>query len=119
MAYELLLGKGDVHLYRHDLESLFYTMLLLCARHTFSQEKDEKTRKMTTRVVMRPSETRPYADWFDTGYTALGNAKVAFFTNAQPVGHTVPTLQGLPPTGHPIPIHSWVRTQDSPQSASD
>jgi hypothetical protein len=33
MAYELLKGTSPLHLYRHDVESLFYIMLTLAAHH--------------------------------------------------------------------------------------
>jgi hypothetical protein len=86
MAYELLRDGSLTHLYRHDLESLFYVMLLLCARHTFTQETNEKTKKTKTtrRLVMRPVKfpgTLPYAKWFDArDYEVLGNSKNTFFT---------------------------------------
>lgn len=51
MAHELLIGTSDVHLYRHDLESLFYIMLLMSARHTIEPPKGPKR----PRVVMRQS----------------------------------------------------------------
>ena len=34
MAQELLRGLSPLHLYRHDVESLFYVMLLVSARHS-------------------------------------------------------------------------------------
>ena len=84
MAHELLNGASATHLYRHDLESLFYIMLLLCGRHTlgYMQGKD---RRGPSRVVMRV-EDRPYQDWFDQqDYTTLGNNKSTFFTRYQPI----------------------------------
>ena len=35
MAQELLNGTSSTHLYRHDVESFFYIMLIMCGRRTF------------------------------------------------------------------------------------
>ena len=76
MAFELLKGKGATHLYRHDLESLFYVMLLTTTRHTINPTKGG--------VVMR-EETRPYQGWFDKQrYNALASHKIAFLLVKQP-----------------------------------
>ena len=67
MAQELLKGMSTTHLYRHDLESLFYIMLLTTTRHTIDPTKGG--------VVMREG-TRPYQEWFDEQrYNALGSFK--------------------------------------------
>ena len=72
MAFELLKGIGTTHLYRHDLESLFYVMLLTTTRHTISPTKGG--------VVMREG-IRPYQEWFDEQrYNALGSFKWAFLS---------------------------------------
>jgi hypothetical protein len=34
---------------------------------------------------MRPSETLPYTDWFDTSYKALGDAKFGFLAGLKPI----------------------------------
>ena len=75
MAQELLEPKCTNHLYRHDVESLFYVMLLMCGRHTFSNAKDEEA---TRRVVMR-NDFLPYKDWFgEQNYEKLGSIKRDF-----------------------------------------
>ena len=80
MAHELLTGTNDIHLYRHDVESLFYIMLLLCARHKFNPHKKAKWP-----VVMREGKL-PYGDWFnEPKYARLGRFKVAFFSQLEPI----------------------------------
>ena len=84
MVHELLIGTRATHLYRHDLESLFYIMLLLCGRHTLGYMQGKDTRG-PPRVVMR-GEDRPYQDWFDQqNYITLGNLKGDFFSRSQPI----------------------------------
>jgi len=78
MAYELLRGESDIHLYRHDVESLFYIMLSLCARHEFDSSKEAKWS-----VVMREGRL-PYQDWFnEPNYAKLGIFKIIFFADMQ------------------------------------
>jgi hypothetical protein len=60
MAHELLTGTSTTHLYRHDVESLFYIMLLVCARYTIADAGDG-----TTRVVRREMKRLPYEEWFN------------------------------------------------------
>jgi len=80
MAQELLKGTSDTHLYRHDVESLFYTMLLTCARHKF-----DGSNKAKWSLVMREGEL-PYRNWFNQqDYDMLGSAKVAFFSGMEPI----------------------------------
>ena len=70
MAHELLKGTSSLHLYRHDVESLFYVMLLMSARHTIPMGAEEP------RVVMRRSRGLPYRDWFnEQRYYTLGSLK--------------------------------------------
>jgi len=80
MAQELLQGASPTHLYRHDVESLFYIMLLLGARHTFGLDTDGNVQ-----VVMREG-LPPYQKWFDTqDYDTLGNNKSSFFLRSKPI----------------------------------
>jgi serine/threonine protein kinase len=81
MAQELLTGTSPLHLYRHDVESLFHIMLLMLARHTIGTPKGEKK----PRVLMREDEL-PYQDWFnEPRYYVLGLLKEAFFLKNQPI----------------------------------
>jgi len=80
MAHELLAGASDTHLYRHDVESLFYIMLLTCARHQFDRRDEVKLP-----VVMREG-TPPYQKWFNQcDYDTLGSIKESFFTRMKPI----------------------------------
>ena len=79
MAYELL-GESDViHLYRHDLESLFYVMLILATHY----EIQPPTEKKEGRLCMRKgSEELPYELWFgQPTYKALASYKRDFFSD--------------------------------------
>ena len=81
MAHELLLGASDTHLYRHDVESLIYVILLVCARHTISPEKGKKQG-----IIMRGSTGLPYERWFNQhDYWTLGSLKRTFFSELQPI----------------------------------
>ena len=76
MAGELLQPECTSHLYRHDLESLFYVMLLMCGRHTFSDAKGEQG---TRQVVMR-EDSLPYENWFEQqNYETLAAIKSDFY----------------------------------------
>ena len=78
MAQELLKGTSPLHLYRHDVESLFYIMLLTSARHTIGiPEEEEKPR-----MFMRGLKRLPYQDWFnERRYRTLGSLKETFFSD--------------------------------------
>ena len=82
MAQELLKGKSSLHLYRHDLESLFYIMLLTAARHMIGTPEGEDK----PRVILRESWNLPFKNWFnETCYHTLGSLKGAFFSDMQPI----------------------------------
>ena len=98
MAQELLRGRSPLHLYRHDLESLFYIMLLITARHTIETPEGESQ----PRVVMRRSRRLPYQNWFDElRYDVLGLRKRAFLSDIEPIELSpvfkdfLPWLKGL------------------------
>ena len=82
MAQELLKGTSPLHLYRHDIESLFYIMLLMSARHTIGTPEEEEK----PRVLMRGSTGLPYQKWFDQqDYDTLGSLKGTFFSDMQAI----------------------------------
>ena len=82
MAHELLQGTSPIHLYRHDVESLFYIMLLMAARHTIGTPKKEKV----PRVLMRGSTGLPYQKWFnEQDYDTLGSLKETFFSKTKAI----------------------------------
>ena len=79
MAYELLQGRSATHLYRHDLESLFYIMLLTVAHHTIAPAKSGPSAR--EEFVMRDG-TLLYRGWFKTlNYTTLGSVKKDFLSS--------------------------------------
>jgi len=82
MANELLKGTSPIHLYRHDVESLFYIMLLMSAHHTIGiPENAEKPQ-----VVVRKSAMLPYREWFNTrNYRMLGSLKGTFFSDMEDI----------------------------------
>lgn len=85
MAHELLLGRTTTHLYRHDLESLFYIMLLMGTRHTITAAEGGLGAKGESRVVMLKGKC-PYQDWFDRGdYYLLGCLKRSFFSDRKTI----------------------------------
>jgi len=82
MAQELLQGTSPLHLYRHDVESLFHIMLLMSARHTIGTPEGEEK----PRVLMRGSTGLPYQKWFrEWNYGSLGSFKESFFSNMQAI----------------------------------
>ena len=90
MAYELLQGTSTTHLYRHDVESLFYIMLLLGARHTIVPAKGGPDTGGGSQVVMRKG-SRPYQAWFDAQrYATLGSIKLSFFLVKEPIELSTP-----------------------------
>ena len=94
MAYELLKGTSTTHLYRHDLESLFYIMLLVGARHTIAPAKGGPDAKGKSQVI-RLEGARPYQTWFDTWpYTTLGSIKQSFIWD-RPAIELSPAFEGF------------------------
>ncbi|KAF8906633.1 hypothetical protein CPB85DRAFT_1456586 [Mucidula mucida] len=61
-----------LHLYRHDLESLFYVLLMLVCRHEIDQKKGS---------VQQLRSDPPFEDWFDwsMSWSQLQATKVKFF----------------------------------------
>ena len=89
MAQELLLGINRPHLYRHDLESLFYVMLLTATRHSIGIPEG----KQESRLVMRREggekiqfDKLPFHKWFgQCDYETLGSLKGSFFLFEQSI----------------------------------
>ncbi len=83
MAIDLL-RKHSVqpdHTYRHDLESLFYVMLILFARYEFiaAEPNDDRAERLVKR------DKAPLSEWFDPtrSWEKLWKEKNDFFTGAQ------------------------------------
>ena len=82
MAYGLLKGTDSLHLYRHDVESLFYIILILAAHHEIHLPRNE-TEKGGVRMRRGPDSVLPYEEWFDQpSYETLAEAKYFFLKNA-------------------------------------
>jgi len=82
MANELLTGTSPIHLYRHDVESLFYIMLSMSAHHTIGIPKNADK----PQVVVRKSVKLPYREWFNTqDYYTLGCRKGVFFFHSRTI----------------------------------
>ena len=85
-AQDLLLGESDIRLYRHDAESLFYIMLLMCGHHTIGTPEKEKK----PRVFIRDGKL-PYRRWLNQRDDEdLGVLKHVFF-------YTGPAIEVSPP----------------------
>ena len=98
MAHELLIEASPLHLYRHDLESLFYIMLLTAARYTIATPEGEDR----PRVILRNSWMLPFKDWFNQPrFNMLGSLKAIFILKSQPITLSpvfrdfLPWLRGL------------------------
>ena len=79
MAYELL-GESDViHLYRHDLESLFYVMLILATHYEIQPPTEKEEGGLRMRQGL---DELPYKLWFgQPTYKALAHYKHGFFSD--------------------------------------
>ena len=82
MASGLLDGTDAVHLYRHDVESLFYIMLILATQNEIQAPKKGKGGGVRAREGLK---TLPYQEWFDQpSYKSLASFKQTFFSS---LGH--------------------------------
>jgi len=77
MAQGLLDGSEPLHLYRHDLESLFYVMLIVATRYEIEPTTKKQRGGLRAR---RGLKDLPYQDWFNqASYKALAYSKSNFF----------------------------------------
>ncbi|PFH45366.1 hypothetical protein AMATHDRAFT_184632 [Amanita thiersii Skay4041] len=83
MAYDLLRPSPPKHVYRHDLESLFYVMAVITTMYHKGK-----------RIV---DTEHPLADWFHVGMKHLRDMKYHF------LGQTSP-----PTTAHFLNMASWI-----------
>ena len=76
MAYGLLRGSDTFHLYRHDVESLFYIILILTTRYEIRASKKGEEGGLQKRQGL---DTLPYDLWFNQpSYVALASFKQNF-----------------------------------------
>ena len=79
MARGLLDGSDTLHLYRHDVESLFYIILILATRYEIEAPKKGKDGGVRMRQGLN---VLPYQAWFDQpSYEDLAESKQAFISN--------------------------------------
>ena len=84
MVLDLFDGLSPTHLYRHDIESPFYVMLLMCCCDTFSLVESKTEEPL--QLAMQQTTNLPYQHWFDEhSYETLGNCKSAFFSAFQAI----------------------------------
>ena len=77
MAYGLLGGSDTSHLYRHDVESLFYIILILATRYEMQGGDERGLRKR------QGLDALPYDLWFNQpSYVALASFKHTFLTTS-------------------------------------
>ena len=100
MAIDLLRSEPTKHLYRHDLESLFYVIVVLTTRYHEGNEVPGNPKGKDW------DESPPLQAWFSLGMEDLKEKKVAFLSFA------IPT-----PTSGFLDIKDW--TEDMSQMLQD
>ena len=79
MAHGLLGGSDTLHLYRHDVESLFYIILILATHYEIEASGKGKVGGVQVRQGLKEL---PYQAWFDQpSYKALAYFKLGFFSD--------------------------------------
>ena len=79
MANGLLDGTDVVHLYRHDVESLFYIMLILVTHYEIQAPAKEGGGLRVREGILR------FQPWFELlDYDTLGEKKMGFFLSLKP-----------------------------------
>lgn len=84
MAYDLLVdgdkGQPPKHLYRHDVESIFYVILLLCCRYELVPLQNSPEHSIVARMKV-PSR---FDSWYKLNCAQLKSAKAGFLFGASP-----------------------------------
>ncbi|KAK0479934.1 hypothetical protein EDD18DRAFT_1086212 [Armillaria luteobubalina] len=82
MALDLLKEVNDSgpHLYRHDLEALFYVMLMICCRHSIIKNSQDGTSQLK-------ESSAHFSQWFDRtmSWSVLAKVKTSFFMDDGPL----------------------------------
>ena len=80
MAKGLLDGSEPLHMYRHDLESMFYIMLILASHYEIQSPTNGERGGLRVRQGQGLMEL-PYQDWFNQeSYKTLAFLKGGFFS---------------------------------------
>ncbi|KAK0476468.1 hypothetical protein IW261DRAFT_1491370 [Armillaria novae-zelandiae] len=75
-ACDLLKEDPPVHIYRHDLESLFNVLVFLCCRYEIQETPAPEGKDQLVHVPNVPFES-----WYDMSYRQLWTEKFFFFMN--------------------------------------
>ncbi|KAK0490315.1 hypothetical protein IW261DRAFT_1323966, partial [Armillaria novae-zelandiae] len=83
MALDLLVEEKDSgpHLYRHDLEALFYVMLMICCCHSIIEKVQSNGASQLEEISAN------FSRWFDRtiSWNTLAELKTSFFIRAKPL----------------------------------
>ncbi|SJL01219.1 uncharacterized protein ARMOST_04537 [Armillaria ostoyae] len=83
MAFDLLKEEKDSgpHLYRHDLEALFYVMLMICCRHSIIKKPQPHGTSQLEEISAN------FSKWFERerSWDDLAQLKRSFFVDDQPL----------------------------------
>ncbi|KAK0199694.1 hypothetical protein DFS33DRAFT_1364371 [Desarmillaria ectypa] len=81
MAHDLLDQSDIGHLYRHDVEALYYVLLMLCCRYEIVEIKQQPTLRP---LQLKPADM-PFAEWFDRTMTwgTLSDKKAKFLAASE------------------------------------
>ncbi|KAF9016195.1 hypothetical protein BDZ89DRAFT_994644 [Hymenopellis radicata] len=87
MAIDLL-RKNSIqpeHIYRHDLESLFYVMLILFTRYELTAAEPTSSQIQDRAERLAKRSHAPLSEWFDSAlsWEALSKEKLAFINSAE------------------------------------
>ncbi|KAG7444798.1 uncharacterized protein BT62DRAFT_933850 [Guyanagaster necrorhizus] len=77
-ACDLLKEDPPVHIYRHDVESIFNVLVLLCCRYEIQATPAPEGKDQLVHVPALPFES-----WYDMSYLQLHDKKFKFFIMAQ------------------------------------
>ena len=90
MAHGLLKGNDPIHLYRHDLESLFYTMLILATHYEIRAPGEDGGGMQIMEGELH------FQDWFETtNYNSLARMKFSFLGDMLETFKPSPSLKGF------------------------
>ncbi|KAF9642205.1 hypothetical protein BDM02DRAFT_3193689 [Thelephora ganbajun] len=79
LTHGLLKGADAIHLYRHDVESIFYIMLILATHYDIQVPEEGKDGG----IKVQKGDLY-FQDWFETqNFKTLGRAKLDFFMDLE------------------------------------
>ncbi|SJL01227.1 uncharacterized protein ARMOST_04545 [Armillaria ostoyae] len=94
MAFDLLKEEKDSgpHLYRHDLEAIFYVMLMICCRQSIIKKPQPHGTSQLEEI------SGNFSEWFDRemSWNFLAKVKTSFFLDDQPLPVS-PCFEGFRP----------------------